>query len=69
MMKGKKWKHLIMGVTAVLTAGIIAGCGGGGGQKKGSGCTQQKLFKESISSHNHTSKNSKLLLTLSGLNK
>lgn len=34
MMKGKKWKHLIMGVTAVLTAGIIAGCGGGGGQKK-----------------------------------
>ena len=34
MMKGKKWKHLIMGVTAVLTVGIIAGCGGGGGQKK-----------------------------------
>ena len=30
MMKGKKWKRLVMGVTAaMLTASLIAGCGGG----------------------------------------
>ncbi len=34
MLKSKKWKRIVMGVTAVLAAGLIAGCGGGGGQKK-----------------------------------
>ena len=30
MMKGKKWKRLVMGVTAaMLSASLIAGCGGG----------------------------------------
>ena len=46
MMKGKKLKHLIMGVTAVLTAGIIAGCGGGGGQKKSE--DGKKMYKVGI---------------------
>lgn len=45
MMKGKKWKHLIMGVTAVLTAGIIAGCGGGGQKKTEDG---KKMYKVGI---------------------
>lgn len=29
MLKSKKWKRIVMGVTAVLAAGLIAGCGGG----------------------------------------
>ena len=46
MMKGKKWKRLVMGVTAVLAAGLIAGCGGGGGQKKAE--DGKKMYKIGI---------------------
>ena len=46
MMKGKKWKRLVMGVTAaMLTAGLIAGCGGGGEKKAEDG---KKMYKVGI---------------------
>ena len=52
MMKGKKWKHLIMGVTAVLTAGIIAGCGGGGQKKTEDGKKMYKIGIVQLVEHN-----------------
>ncbi len=45
MMKGKKWKRFVMGVTAVLAAGLIAGCGGGGEKKAEDG---KKMYKVGI---------------------
>ena len=46
MMKGKKWKRLVMGVTAaMLTASLIAGCGGGGEKKAEDG---KKMYKIGI---------------------
>ena len=52
MMKGKKWKRLVMGVTAVLAAGLIAGCGGGGGKKAEDGKKMYKIGIVQLVEHN-----------------
>ena len=52
MMKGKKWQRLVMGVTAVLTAGLIAGCGGGGEKKAENGKKMYKIGIVQLVEHN-----------------
>ena len=46
MFKGKKWKQLVLGVTALVSVGLIAGCGGGGGEKKTD--SGKKMYKVGI---------------------
>lgn len=52
MMKSRKWKRLVMGVTAVLAAGLIAGCGGGGQKKAEDGKKMYKIGIVQLVEHN-----------------
>ena len=53
MMKGKKWKRLVMGVTAaMLSASLIAGCGGGGQKKAEDGKKMYKIGIVQLVEHN-----------------
>ena len=53
MMKGKKWKRLVMGVTAaMLSASLIAGCGGGGEKKAEDGKKMYKIGIVQLVEHN-----------------
>ncbi|MBP5200160.1 MAG: ABC transporter substrate-binding protein [Schwartzia sp.] len=51
-MKSRKWKRLVMGVTAVLAAGLIAGCGGGGQKKAEDGKKMYKIGIVQLVEHN-----------------